>query len=157
MIIQLYLVISCVFFLRTMAVGQPWSGRQSTSMWTRWSYFCPKELTSASGTRLVQEPVHSVRHTIPKNPKLYNCCFMFCFLGREYLPSLGSILRQCGHRRAAPERPLWSAGRQHPWRLSSAHRCPGESSGLCHVSYYRQEERKNIPLLEKMTFCLKHF
>lgn len=56
------------------------------------------------------------------------------FLGRKYLPSLGSVLRQRGDRWAAPERPLWSPGRQHPWRLSSTHRCSGESSGLRHVS-----------------------
>lgn len=30
----------------------------------------------------------------------------FHVLGREHLPSLGSILWQCGHLRAAPERPL---------------------------------------------------
>lgn len=72
---------------------------------------------------------------IQKHHILYNCCLiLFCFLGREHLPPLGSVLGQRGHRRAASERPLWSAGRQHPWRLSPAHRCPGESSGLCHVS-----------------------
>lgn len=57
-----------------------------------------------------------------------------CFLGREHLPSLGRVLRQRGHRRAAAERPLWSAGRQHPRRLAPAHRCSGESSGMCNVS-----------------------
>lgn len=143
MMFQLYSADKYCFFLRMMEVGQPWSGRQSTSMWTRLSCFCPKELTSASGTRLAKESVHSVS-TIQDNQILCNCWFMSCcFLGREYLPSLGSVLGQCGHRRAPPERPLWSAGCQHPRRLSPTHRCSGESSRLCNVSFCFPGKKEN--------------
>lgn len=47
-------------WIRMMEAGPPWSGQQNTNMWTRWSCFCPKELTSASGTRSATKPVQTV-------------------------------------------------------------------------------------------------
>lgn len=133
----LFFIIIMYFFARMMEAGQPWSGRQNTNMLTRWSCFCPKEPTSASGTRWAKKNIQSVWHVILKIHQIfYHFCLMsFCFLGGEYLPSLGSVLRQRGHRWAAPECALWPAGCQHPWRLAPAHRCSGEPSWLCHVSY----------------------
>lgn len=65
------------FFLRMMEVGQPWSGRQSTSTWTRWSCCCPKELTSASGTRLAEESVHFVLAILYKRIKYKTIVVLF--------------------------------------------------------------------------------
>lgn len=50
--------------------------------------------------------------------------------GEKHLPSLGGVFRQRGDLRAAPERTLRSPRRQHPWRLSSAHRRPRKPLGL---------------------------
>ena len=133
----LFFIIMMYIFPRMMEAGLPWSGRQNTNMLTRWSCFCPKEPTSASGTRWAKKNIQSVWHVIWKIDQIfYHFCLMsFCFLGGEHLPSLGSVLRQRGHRWAAPECALWPAGCQHPWRLAPAHRCSGEPSWLCHVSY----------------------
>lgn len=55
-----FLSLKLFFFLRMTEVGRPWFGPQSTNMWTKWSCFCPKELTSASGTRLAKDSVYFV-------------------------------------------------------------------------------------------------
>lgn len=68
-----------------------------------------------------------------REPK-YLRSVLLALTGREHLPPLGGVLRQRRHRRAAPERPLRPAGRQHPRRLAAAHRRPREPPRLRHVS-----------------------
>lgn len=51
-------------FIRMMEAGQPSSGRQNISTWTRSSCFCPKGLTLALGTRLAKTSVQSVSNIL---------------------------------------------------------------------------------------------
>lgn len=96
-----------------------------------------------------------VSRALQKKPVLCHCWFMpVCFLGREHLPSLGSVLRQRGDRRAAPKRPLPPAGCQHPRRLPSTHRCSGESLRMCHVSFCLQGKGQTLTFWSKTNTLL---
>lgn len=77
---------------------------------------------------------------------LYCSWFLFfCPLGGEHLPTLGGFFWQCWHCWTAPECTLWSSGCEHPWRLSTAHRCSGKPTWVCHVSFCFKDCFSNTP------------